>query len=530
MKLPARLSSLIPLLACLAAANSLCAEIAPAIVQLKSVRVWSVGQVTRVAIEVSGDVQYRRDQIAQPPRLFVDLHGCVIKLDEGYSRVMKIDDPVVDRIRIALNKPTVARVVFDLKQPVDYEISQLANPTRLMIELRAKGAGANPLPADSGRVISENLNRERPNPAAPGKTEPPGSEPKPLGASTQPSRPMAAEPEVRAGRRTASSVDEPVRSPRTPAAPPVTMASNAGPARHDPSPPPVQLPPVSKPATDPAATQGAPAGESATPVTLKSAPKPADPGGGKRTSMTRALGLKLTRVAIDPGHGGHDHGTTGPGGLIEKDLVLDLAKRLGALIEEKLGAEVVYTRDSDVFIPLEERTALANRLRADLFISIHVNSSRIRSVSGPEVFYLNFTDSKDDLEVAARENAGHGKSIFELSELLQKIALKDKIAESSEFAKRVQRSLYRLNSPQAKARNRGVKKAPFVVLIGAAMPSILAEVGFVTNSREESLMKRSEYRDRIAEALCQGVSDYASTLSKMTVAQESAPRSGQGAK
>jgi N-acetylmuramoyl-L-alanine amidase len=143
---------------------------------------------------------------------------------------------------------------------------------------------------------------------------------------------------------------------------------------------------------------------------------------------------------------------------------------------------------------------------------------------------LNFTDSKDDLEVAARENAGHGKSIFELSELLQKIALKDKIAESSEFARRVQRSLYRLSSPQASARNRGVKKAPFVVLIGAAMPSILAEVGFVTNAREESLMRRSDYRDKLAEALCQGVSDYAATLSKMTVAQESAARPGQSTK
>ncbi|MBE0660235.1 MAG: N-acetylmuramoyl-L-alanine amidase, partial [Bryobacteraceae bacterium] len=237
--------------------------------------------------------------------------------------------------------------------------------------------------------------------------------------------------------------------------------------------------------------------------------------------LTRALGLKLNRVVIDPGHGGHDHGTTGPGGLKEKELVLDLAKRLKDLIEQRLGAEVILTRDSDVFIPLEERTDIANRHRADLFLSVHVNSSRFRSVSGPEVFYLNFTDSKDDLEVASRENAGHGKSIFELTELLQQIALKDKIAESSEFARHVQRSLYKLAAPTAAAKNRGVKKAPFVVLIGASMPSILAEVGFVTNAREEAQMKRPEFRDRLAEALYNGVAAYASTLSKLDVARES---------
>lgn len=530
MNLQARLTSLIPVLACLAAANSLCAEIAPPLVQLKSVRVWSVGQVTRVAIEVTGDVQYRRDQIAQPPRLFVDLHGCVIKLDEGYSRVMKVDDPLVDRIRIALNKPTVARVVFDLKQAVDYEISQLANPTRLMIELRAKGAGARPLPADSGSVISANLDRERPGSPARGQTGIPAAAQRPAAPSAAPARQVANEPDAKSEGKKEPSVGERVLTAKAASAPASTAPSTAESKRNESTPPVVPLPPVSKPSTEAAPGLGAPAAESASPVALKSAPKPADPGSGKRTSMTRALGLKLTRVAIDPGHGGHDHGTTGPGGLVEKDLVLDLAKRLGTLIEERLGAEVVYTRDSDVFIPLEERTALANRMRADLFLSIHVNSSRIRSVSGPEVFYLNFTDSKDDLEVAARENAGHGKSIFELSELLQKIALKDKIAESSEFARRVQRSLYRLSSPQASARNRGVKKAPFVVLIGAAMPSILAEVGFVTNAREESLMKRSDYRDKLAEALCQGVSDYAATLSKMTVAQESAARPDQSAK
>jgi N-acetylmuramoyl-L-alanine amidase len=493
MNLKARLTSLIPILACLATASSLCAEASAAPVALTSVRVWSVGSVTRIAIQLTGDVTFKRDQILQPPRLFLDLQGCVIKLEPGYSRVMNVDDPLVERIRIALNQQTVARVVFDLKKPVDYEISQLANPYRLMIELRAKGSGPRPSPSDSGRMVSENI--DKPQPASP----PPPSQP---AATTTAALPPARVPVK------SPPVSAPVRAAEREVRPAPVETARAAPQPSESSPPPVQV---------------APAKETARPVELIAAPKPADPARGGRTSLTRALGLKLNRVAIDPGHGGHDHGTTGPGGVVEKELVLDLAKRLGVLISQRLGAEVVLTRDSDVFLPLEERTAIANRERADLFLSIHVNSSPLRAVSGPEVFYLNFTDSKADLDVAARENAGHGKSIFELSELLQKIALKDKIEESREFARRVQHSLYNLTSPSATARNRGVKKAPFVVLIGASMPSILAEVGFVTNAREESLLKRSEHRDRLAEALYQGVADYASTLSKMTVARETSP-------
>jgi len=236
--------------------------------------------------------------------------------------------------------------------------------------------------------------------------------------------------------------------------------------------------------------------------------------------MVRALGLKLGKVVIDPGHGGNDHGTTGPTGLLEKELVLEVALQLGAMIEEKLGSEVVYTRNTDVFIPLEERTAIANNHKADLFISIHANSSRYKSISGAEVYYLNFTNSKDALDVAARENAGHGKSIFELRELIQKIALKDKADESREFAAKLQTNLHvawlRLNSG---ARNRGVKRAPFVVLIGASMPSVLAEVGFVSNPKDEQSLKKTESRAKIAEALFRGVQQYASTLSEMRVAR-----------
>jgi len=254
----------------------------------------------------------------------------------------------------------------------------------------------------------------------------------------------------------------------------------------------------------------------------------ARPTAAGNRSLTRALGLKIGKIVIDAGHGGHDTGTIGPNGLEEKDLVLDVAKRLGRLLEVRLGAEVIYTRRDDTFIPLETRTAIANRERADLFISIHANSSRDEDARGVETYYLNFTSSPDALEVAARENAVSEKSIHELQDLVKKIALKEKIDESREFASDVQDSLYGgLASNNAGIRNRGVKKAPFIVLIGANMPSILAEISFVSNPTDERKLETSDHRQRIAEALYRGVAKYASGLSGVKVASKIEKNEGQ---
>jgi N-acetylmuramoyl-L-alanine amidase len=245
-------------------------------------------------------------------------------------------------------------------------------------------------------------------------------------------------------------------------------------------------------------------------------------------SLTRALGLKIGKIVIDAGHGGHDTGTIGPNGLAEKDLVLDVAKRLGRLLESRLGAEVIYTRQDDTFIPLETRTAIANRERADLFISIHANSSHDSDARGVETYYLNFTSSPDALEVAARENAVSEKSIHELQDLVKKIALKDKIDESREFAGDVQESLYGgLALGKAGIRDRGVKKAPFIVLIGANMPSILAEISFVSNPSDERRLETSEHRQRISESLYRGVSKYVNGLSGVKVASKIDKGEGQ---
>jgi N-acetylmuramoyl-L-alanine amidase len=234
--------------------------------------------------------------------------------------------------------------------------------------------------------------------------------------------------------------------------------------------------------------------------------------------MTRALGLKVNRIVIDAGHGGHDEGTTGPNGILEKDVVLDVALRLSKIVQARMGADVVLTRSDDTFIPLSERTEIANQQKADLFLSIHANSSPAREVAGTETFFLNFTNSTTTMAVAARENAGSEKSVGELQDLVRKITLNDKIAESETFAQDIESALAtQAGKSNPVAKDRGVKRAPFVVLIGAGMPSVLAEIGFLTNVKDESNLGKPDYRQKVAEALYKGLSQYAQSLSHFEV-------------
>ena len=253
-----------------------------------------------------------------------------------------------------------------------------------------------------------------------------------------------------------------------------------------------------------------------------------EPATNNQHSMARVLGLRVRRIVIDAGHGGHDSGTIGPDGIEEKDVALDVALRLGHLLQQRLGAEVIYTRRTDKYVPLEERTAIANQAHADLFLSIHANSSSDPQVRGVETYFLNFTSSPDAMSVASRENADSNRSVYELSDLVRKIALSDKIDESREFAGDVQQELYDgLSSGNPGLRNRGVKQAPFVVLIGAQMPSILAEISFLTNPDSAMELSHPAYRERLAEALYRGVAEYVQGMSGIritkTVAAEALP-------
>jgi N-acetylmuramoyl-L-alanine amidase/type II secretory pathway predicted ATPase ExeA len=236
------------------------------------------------------------------------------------------------------------------------------------------------------------------------------------------------------------------------------------------------------------------------------------PASGKQgqLSLARELGLKINRIAIDPGHGGNDTGTMGPRGLLEKDLCLDVGLRLGELIRRNLpGTEVVYTRKDDRHVSLEERTAIANDANADLFISIHANSSDSRETRGVETFYLSLATSRESRALASRENALAESSLHNLPDMIRKIAGNEKLTESRQFAVNVQEALAKqLQLVSRQEANRGVKQAPFVVLTGANMPAVLSEISFVSNANDESLLLEGSQRQRIAEGLYRGVVSY----------------------
>ena len=233
-------------------------------------------------------------------------------------------------------------------------------------------------------------------------------------------------------------------------------------------------------------------------------------------SLSRQLGLGAARIVIDAGHGGHDPGARGAG-LTEAELVLDVALKLEKLLLKSPGVEVIMTRRTSEFIPLEERTAIANRAGADLFLSIHANASTNTGARGIETYYLNFAPNEDAEAIAARENAGSTQTMRNLPEIVRTIALNNKIDESRDFAGFVQKALYAgLRKPNKQAKNLGVKQAPFQVLIGATMPSILAEISFITNKQEGALLKTDKYRTQIAEALFNGVMAYQQALKRGT--------------
>jgi N-acetylmuramoyl-L-alanine amidase len=238
-------------------------------------------------------------------------------------------------------------------------------------------------------------------------------------------------------------------------------------------------------------------------------------------SMARQLGLGVSRIVIDPGHGGHDPGAKGSG-VTEASLVLDIALRLEQLLTKTPGMEVVLTRRTDHFVSLEERTAIANREGADLFLSIHANASASAQVGGVETYFLNFATTARATSVAARENATSGQAMNALPDFVKAIALNNKLDESRDFATYVQRAMIqKLKGGNTAVRDLGVKQAPFVVLIGASMPSVLAEVSFLTNEQEARLLRGESYRQRIAEALCQAVQKYQVSLNKVArVAQQ----------
>ena len=482
--------------------------------QVFNLRFWSGASSTRVVLDVEKAVHYKYDRISNPDRLWVDLEGTRLH-PNLLGKMFPVGDGLLEKIRIGQNKDTTVRVVLDFKDVKDHTIFYLENPTRLVVDVR--GTAAPPATVIAGRapatVVATNASPE-PFDLPPGRPASPA--PTPRAAAGSRSAKFASPLPV----RQVEGLEVPRLLP--PPIPDPVIRPSAAPFEG----PPRRTAAAASPSPWPAAT---PAPREARVVAHTDPDTPPVAPQVNRAgsySLARQLGLGARKIVIDAGHGGHDPGTLGRGGLQEKDLVLDVALRLQRLVREELGAEVVMTRSTDVFVPLEERTAVANAQGADLFLSIHANSSRNPGVRGIETYFLNFAQDPHAEAVAARENAISPATLKDLQNLVKAIALNSKIDESRDFASSVQEALVQtIRGVAPDVSDRGVRTAPFYVLIGANMPSILAEIAFVSNPQEERLLRTPEHRDRIARSLLEGVRAYLDSLGRPRTRQLTGPSS-----
>ena len=458
---------------------------------------------TRVTIDLEDLVQYASARIRNPDRIFFDLHSARLTPELARQNI-HVEGDLLSAVRVAQNQAGVVRVVLNVNGVKDYIASLLTNPPQLVIDLypdtraaavraaRAKrNATQEPLEPPGVQAVSTAATRVEPfgPPAASGSVAV-------AGPSAQARQQDALRGSGQAGPTVPGGIAAPAPSNSS-------LVPNGG---------------GGKSRSKNAKSVGGKPAAADRPDLIQPA-NAALPTRDGQSTLTRTLGLKISRIVIDPGHGGHDTGTIGPTGLMEKDLCLDVALRLGKIIQQRLpGAEVVYTRSDDTFIPLEERTRVANESKADLFISIHANSSHDHAARGIETYYLNLRGSPDAMEVAARENATAQESVHDLEDIVKKIARSEKIDESREFAADIQESLAkRIQKLNKTVKDRGVRKAPFVVLVGADMPSILTEISFLSNPADERLLKNPEHRQRVAEGLYQGMANYLQSLNSMTM-------------
>jgi N-acetylmuramoyl-L-alanine amidase len=365
--------------------------------QVTGVRHWSSADSSTVVIDLQDQIQYEAHKLANPERIYFDLHDTTL-MAGLIGKTIEVGDSLLTRIRVAQPVAGVTRIVLDTKAGSSFSVSLKPNPYRLVAEVRATGAKAD----GSGKI-------DLFSPPAPVNT------PNPAAAST-----------------------------------PVPPIQSSGP-----------------------------------------------------------------RIVLDAGHGGWDLGTVGRQGLLEKDLTLDIVDRLGNLLEKRLGAEVIYTRQDDNYIALDRRAEIANQAQADLFISIHANNSDSTSARGVETYYTNTFSS---VHAYSHDNAINGK--------LQTVGfanvdIRDKVMESRKIAVDIQRALYgALAAKNPGIRDRGVKKASYVVLTGTSMPAVLAEVSFVSSPTDETNLQSATYRQGIAEALYKGIVRYTDTQRNVKIAKK----------
>ena len=436
------------------------------------VKYWSSRDYTRVVIKTSGPVAYREvllEKIGnQPRRLYIDFKDSYI--EPRYRSPVPIEDGLLKRIRTGQFSPDTVRVVLDIESISNYKIFSLPDPFRVVIDVRG--------------TEKQKLAKDQASPFTPPKTAMVAKTTPPAGGGVHPPRTTVA-PSASAG-------------PEAPAAPLVTDPAGL-------------VPPEQQ---KPADAQG--------PIIVLKEKKKASVNGStiqpkvmnvdsQGLSLAQQLGLGVSTIVIDPGHGGKDPGAIAFG-MKEKDIVLRVGQRLAEKLRQDLDATVILTRTSDQYLPLEERTAIANTNDADLFISLHINAHPSPQVKGFETYFLNLSTNEEAMRVAARENATSTHQMSDLQDILSDIMQNSKINESSRLAQQVHNSIVaELSQPPFGLKNMGVKQAPFYVLIGAEMPSILIELAFISNPDDAKLLADDAFIDELAGNISSGILQYVNT-------------------
>ena len=436
--------------------------------RLTGIRFWSNPGYTRVVLDLTTPARFTTNFLTAdpvenlPPRLFFDIGPAT--LDPVLKAPTIVDDGLLRRIRTGVPDNGRVRVVLDLDSIGQYKAFLLSDPSRLVIDIT--GVKAPQIKAPSPPSLQ----------TAPAPSPP--QLPPPAAPSRQP-------------------VEQAQQSPPPP----------------QPQPPDARAPQATV-VTPPPEPAGKPAGETSqqtgkvdeVAAVLAQVPAPEPPP----IVASAPLLAGLRRIVVDAGHGGKDPGAIGPSGLQEKDVTLSLAKKVAARLRETLGCDVVLTRDRDVFLPLEERTAIANKVGADLFISVHANAAPNRQAYGIETYYLNFSKNDKAAAVAARENGTSLKEVSDLEQILFDLMANSKINESSRLAAEIQKALVqRLDDDYSEVRDLGVRQGPFYVLLGASMPSVLVEAAFISHPREEKRLSSRKYQEQTAEAIADAVKSYA---------------------
>jgi N-acetylmuramoyl-L-alanine amidase/putative methionine-R-sulfoxide reductase with GAF domain len=369
--------------------------------RITGIRHWSSADSSTVVLDLEDQVQYETHRLANPDRIYFDLHDTSLSADL-VGKTIDIGDPLLARVRVAQPASGLTRIVLETKGNSNYSVSLEPNPYRLVVQIRK-----------------------------------PGSDPK--------------------------------------------AQINLFPGAEEPAKLAIVVPPPTK------------------------------------EDLQLRTHVPKLRIVVDAGHGGWDLGTVGRRGLLEKDLVLEIAQRLGRLLESRLGADVILTRNDDNYIPLDERAGMANQAQADLFVSVHANYSDLPSARGVETYYTNLFSAPSAKDLETRSNSTPSNSAPAAT--LTPAELHDKIEQSRRLAASVQRSLYgTLSAQNPGLRDRGVKEASYVVLTETDMPGILAEVSFVSSPTDEQKLRSDGYREQIAEALYKGIARYAANSRSVKVA------------